>query len=55
MGAGVAEVTETFHKKYSKILHINPNTTGSGINRQLFDKWKKAYWENRSLDFKLKK
>lgn len=47
----VAEVIQTFHKDSHSIIHINPNTIPSGINRAEFDKWRKAYWKNRANDF----
>ncbi|UFJ43393.1 HNH/ENDO VII family nuclease [Brevibacillus humidisoli] len=47
----IAEVTQTFHKDNHSIIHINPNTIPSGINRAEFDKWRKAYWKNRANDF----
>jgi hypothetical protein len=43
----VAEVTHEFHKKYSKELHINPNSIPSGIDRPAFDAWRKRYWSER--------
>ena len=48
---GIVELTKTFHKQYSGIIHINPSTTPSGINRPLFDKWRGNYWKNRARDF----
>jgi filamentous hemagglutinin len=33
----IAEVTATMHQQYSRILHINPNTIPSGINRSAFE------------------
>lgn len=50
--SAIAEVTQTFHQQNSKVIHINPNTTPSGINRSQFNKWKKNYWKNRVNDFK---
>ncbi|MGG6431322.1 HNH/ENDO VII family nuclease [Anoxybacillus sp. D401a] len=50
--SSIAEVTQTFHKENSKIIHINPNTIPSGINRNEFDKWRKDYWKDRVSDFK---
>ncbi|WP_084279305.1 HNH/ENDO VII family nuclease [Anoxybacteroides tepidamans] len=50
--SSIAEVTQTFHKENSKIIHINPNTIPSGINRNEFDKWRKDYWKHRVSDFK---
>ena len=43
----IAEVTQTFHQKNSAVIHINPNTVPSGINRAEFDKWKSQYWQQR--------
>ncbi|WXF89260.1 HNH/ENDO VII family nuclease [Pseudomonas syringae pv. atrofaciens] len=34
---GIAELTQTFHQKYSSTIHINPNTIPSGIDRPLFN------------------
>ncbi|MCT4665133.1 MAG: HNH/ENDO VII family nuclease [Flavobacteriales bacterium] len=50
--AGLAEMTQTFHKKNSKILHINPRTIPSGINRSQFATFKRNYWKQRAKDFK---
>jgi len=48
--SSIAEVTQTFHKENSSIIHINPNTIPSGINRSEFNKWRTKYWKNRSND-----
>lgn len=50
--SSIAEVTATFHQTNSKVIHINPNTVPSGINRNEFDAWRKTYWINRANDFK---
>ncbi|MDC0934976.1 HNH/ENDO VII family nuclease [Pirellulales bacterium] len=50
-GGAIAEVSQTFHQQNSKIIHINPNSTPSGIDRGLFDKWKRDYWKDRANDF----
>ncbi|HRH96449.1 MAG TPA: HNH/ENDO VII family nuclease, partial [Prosthecobacter sp.] len=47
----LAELTETFHRENSKIIHINPNTIPSGINREAFDLFRRDYWKNRAKDF----
>lgn len=47
----VAEMTQTFHQKNSKIIHINPNSVPSGIDRPAFNKWRTAYWKARANDF----
>jgi hypothetical protein len=44
----LAEVTESFHRQYSKELHINPNTIPSGIDRAAFNTWKRHYWKDRA-------
>jgi RHS repeat-associated protein len=51
MNGPIAEVTQTFHQVYSSIIHINPNTIGSGINRAAFNAWRMEYWMNRAKDF----
>ncbi|WP_437927536.1 type VI secretion system tip protein TssI/VgrG [Sorangium sp. So ce291] len=47
----IAELTHTFHKKHHRIIHINPRTIPSGIDRKAFNRWKQAYWKNRARDF----
>jgi hypothetical protein len=47
----MAEVTDEFHQKYFDQLHINPRDQSSGINRQAYDKWRKAYWMLRGKQF----
>ncbi|WP_229445308.1 HNH/ENDO VII family nuclease [Massilia sp. Leaf139] len=47
----IAEMTQTFHQKNSKIIHINPNTIPSGIDRNAFDAWKSRYWTDRANNF----
>ena len=49
--SAIAEVSKTFHQQNSKIIHINPNTIPSGIDRTSFNKWKRSYWKNRAKDF----
>jgi hypothetical protein len=48
----IAEVTQTFHQQNSKVIHINPNTIPSGIDRVQFNNWRSSYWMNRANDFK---
>ncbi|MCG1027020.1 hypothetical protein J5S49_01785 [Virgibacillus halodenitrificans] len=48
--SSIAEVTQTFHKENSSVIHINPNTIPSGINRSEFNKWRSDYWKNRAKD-----
>lgn len=47
----IAEITETLHKQNSRIIHINPSTMPSGIDRGAFNAWRVQYWINRAKDF----
>lgn len=47
----IAEVSQTFHQTNSSVIHINPNTIPSGIDRAEFNAWKSDYWINRANDF----
>ncbi|HDX9811938.1 TPA: contact-dependent inhibition effector tRNA nuclease [Escherichia coli] len=47
----IAEVTQSFHQENSAVIHINPNTIPSGINRPVFDKWKEQYWRQRAASY----
>ncbi len=47
----IAEVTQTFHQQHSKVLHINPSSIESGIDRNKFKIWRENYWKNRAQDF----
>lgn len=47
----IAEVTATMHQTNSRVLHINPNTIPSGIDRGAFDAWRRSYWMSRAGDF----
>lgn len=48
----IAELTATFHQQNSRVIHINPNTTPSGINRTEFNRWRRSYWQTRANDFR---
>ena len=48
---GIAELTQTFHQQYSRVIHINSNKIPSGIDRGAFGRWRKSYWKNRANDF----
>ena len=50
--SAIAEVTQRFHQQNKGIIHINPNTIPSGIDRNIFNSWRKSYWKNRVNDFK---
>ena len=47
----IAETTQSFHQGNSSVIHINPNTTPSGIDRSAFDKWKNEYWKQRAKTY----
>ncbi|MEG0732837.1 MAG: HNH/ENDO VII family nuclease [Vagococcus sp.] len=52
--SSIAEVTQSFHQENSKIIHINPNSMPSGIDRNKFTSWKRKYWIDRAEKLKLK-
>jgi RHS repeat-associated protein len=47
----IAEITQTLHQQYSRILHINPSSIPSGIDRAAFGAWRQRYWMARAADF----
>jgi RHS repeat-associated protein/uncharacterized repeat protein (TIGR01451 family) len=47
----IAEVTQTFHQTNSRVIHINPSTIPSGIDRSAFDAWRSSYWMWRAQGF----
>lgn len=49
--SAIVEVTQSFHQLNSRIIHINPNSIPSGINRAEFDAWRRLYWMFRANDF----
>lgn len=49
--SAIVEVTQDFHQGNKSIIHINPSSTPSGINRKEFNNWRTAYWKNRAKDF----
>jgi hypothetical protein len=44
----IAELTATFHQTNHKVIHINPSSIPSGINRREFDAWRARYWIDRA-------
>nr|WP_280531546.1 HNH/ENDO VII family nuclease [Aeromonas veronii] len=48
----LAEVTQSFHTDNRRVIHINSNETPSGIDRDVFNKWRSDYWKQRAKDFK---
>jgi A nuclease of the HNH/ENDO VII superfamily with conserved LHH len=47
----LAEVSQTLHQSQSRVIHINPSSIPSGINRSYFDGVRKRYWMQRADDF----
>lgn len=45
---GIMEVPESVHKKGHKVLHINPSSIPSGINRKAFAVLRRNYWKWRA-------
>jgi hypothetical protein len=50
-GDPLAEVAATFHTGHGKVIHINPKSYPSGINRSQFDDFRERYWMHRAQDF----
>lgn len=50
--SSIAEVEQSFHQINSRIIHINPSSVPSGIDRKIFSKWRSDYWINRAIDFR---
>jgi len=49
---GIAEMTQTFHQQNSRVIHINPKSTPSGIDRVgHFNQWRRDYWKDRANGF----
>ncbi|MBY5565013.1 HNH/ENDO VII family nuclease [Rhizobium leguminosarum] len=42
---------QSFHQSNGSVIHVNPNTIPSGIDRAAFDIWKAEYWENRAATY----
>ncbi|MCI4030699.1 HNH/ENDO VII family nuclease, partial [Dickeya dianthicola] len=47
----IAEMSQSFHKSNHGIIHINPNTIPSGIDRVEFNAWREEYWMNRASGY----
>jgi len=48
----LAEVGQTFHQRNHRVIHINPNSIPSGIDRAAFDGIRERYWMHRADDFR---
>ncbi|HYI35198.1 MAG TPA: HNH/ENDO VII family nuclease [Thermoleophilaceae bacterium] len=47
----LAEVSQSMHQKSTKVIHINPSSIPSGIDRKAFNRYRRRYWQQRSNDF----
>lgn len=47
----IIEVTKTFHKDNSRVIHINTGKLPSGIKRGQFNAWRASYWKDRAKGF----
>jgi hypothetical protein len=47
-GGPIAELSQTFHKTNHRVIHINPSSIPSGIDRHAFDAWRARYWIDRA-------
>lgn len=45
------ELTQGLHTQHNRVLHINPSTIPSGINRPKFNAWRSEYWKQRAKEF----
>ncbi|WP_273724536.1 HNH/ENDO VII family nuclease, partial [Bartonella sp. AU18XJBT] len=41
----LAEMSHEFHKKYTSVIHVNPKTHQSLIDRKKFEKQREEYWK----------
>ena len=47
----IAEMLQSFHQTNSRVIHINPSSVPSGIDRAEFRQWRENYWKSRANDF----
>ena len=45
------EVSQSVHQKNTKMIHINPSSIPSGIDRKAFNRYRRRYWQERAKDF----
>ncbi|WP_208438440.1 HNH/ENDO VII family nuclease, partial [Bartonella vinsonii] len=48
----IAEISKELHNKYNSVIHVNPKTHQSLIEREKFKKWRKEYWKDRAQGYK---
>ncbi len=51
----LAETSKEFHQKYTSVIHNNPKTHQSLIERKKFDKWREEYWKERAKGYREQK
>ncbi len=51
----IAETSKEFHQKYTSVIHNNPKTHQSLIERKKFDKWREEYWKERAKGYREQK
>jgi hypothetical protein len=44
------EIAQSMHQQYTKTIHINPKSIPSGIDRDVFKRWKSDYWIKRASE-----
>ncbi len=51
----LAVMSHEFHKKYTSVIHANPQKHQSLIERKKFEKWRAEYWKERAKDYREQK
>uniref|UniRef100_UPI0035CECB0B HNH/ENDO VII family nuclease n=1 Tax=Bartonella sp. AC151YNML TaxID=3243449 RepID=UPI0035CECB0B len=51
----IAEMSHESHKKYTSVIHNNPQKHQSLIERKKFDKWREEYWKERAKGYREQK
>ncbi|WP_019220831.1 HNH/ENDO VII family nuclease [Bartonella senegalensis] len=51
----IAEISHEFHKKYTSVIHANPKTHQSLIERKKFEKQREEYWKERAKGYREQK
>ncbi|WP_375651099.1 HNH/ENDO VII family nuclease, partial [Bartonella sp. OT172YNZD] len=51
----IAEMSKESHNKYSSVIHANPKTHQSLIEREKFGKWREEYWKERAKGYREQK
>ncbi|WP_375673986.1 DUF637 domain-containing protein [Bartonella sp. AA18HLJMS] len=51
----IAEIGSKDHNKYTSVIHANPKTHQSLIEREKFGKWREEYWKERAKGYREQK